>query len=86
MRYCGPMRYAMQFPAHQLGGPMELCIIRGYALSEVCVMRGSTVFTFFEIQGYGERVGLAMCTSDPMLRLVMDPEVDRFCQVSGVRF
>ena len=40
MRYCGPMRYAMQFPAHRLGGQMELCVIRGYALSEVCVMRG----------------------------------------------
>ena len=43
MRYCGPMCYAMQFPAHRLGGQMELCVIRGYALSEVCVMRGSTV-------------------------------------------
>ncbi|KAF8968334.1 hypothetical protein BDZ97DRAFT_429223 [Flammula alnicola] len=45
MPYCGPMCYAMQFPAHQLGGRMELCVIRGYALSEVCVMRGSTVYT-----------------------------------------
>ena len=43
MRYCGPMRYAVQFPAHRLGGRMELCVIRGYALSEVCVKRGSTV-------------------------------------------
>ena len=43
MRYCGPMRYALQFPAHRLGGRMELCVIRGYALSEVCVKRGSTV-------------------------------------------
>ena len=41
--YRGPMRYAMQFSAHQLGGRMELCIIRGYVLSEVCVKRGSTV-------------------------------------------
>ena len=37
------MRYAVQFPAHRLGGRLELCIIRGYALSEVCVKRGSTV-------------------------------------------
>ena len=37
MRYCGPMRYAVQFPAHRLGGRLELCVIRGYALSEVCV-------------------------------------------------
>jgi len=44
MRYCGPMRYAVQFPAYRLGGQMELCVIRGYALSEVCVKRGSTVF------------------------------------------
>ena len=43
MRYCGPMRHAVQFPAHRLGGRMELCVIRGYALSEVCVKRGSTV-------------------------------------------
>jgi hypothetical protein len=43
MRYCGPMRYAMQFPAHQLGGHKKLCVIRGYALSEVCVKRESTV-------------------------------------------
>ena len=28
-------------PPH--GGQMELCVIRGYALSEVCVKRGSTV-------------------------------------------
>jgi hypothetical protein len=46
MRYCGPMRYAVQFPAHRLGGGMELCVIRGYALSEVCVKRGSTVLSF----------------------------------------
>jgi hypothetical protein len=26
MCYCGPMRYALQFPAHQLGGWMELCV------------------------------------------------------------
>ena len=39
-----PKTYAaVQFPAHQLGGPMELCVIRGYVLSEVCLKRGSTV-------------------------------------------
>jgi len=43
MRYCGPMHYAMQFPTHRLGGRMELCVTRGYVLSEVCVKRGSTV-------------------------------------------
>jgi len=49
MHYCGPMRYAVQcqFPAHQLDGRMELCVIRGYALSEVCVKRGLTVVLFF---------------------------------------
>ena len=50
MPYCGPMRYAMQFPAHQLGGWLELCVIRGYALSEVCVKRGSTVVLTGNIQ------------------------------------
>jgi hypothetical protein len=43
MHYCGLMRYAMQFLAHQLGGHMERCVIRGYTLSEVCIIRGSTV-------------------------------------------
>ncbi len=43
MRYGGPMRYAVQLPAYQLGGHMELWVMRGYALSEVCIMRGSTV-------------------------------------------
>jgi hypothetical protein len=43
MCYCGPVRYALQFPAHQLGGWMELCVIRDHALSEVWVKRGSTV-------------------------------------------
>jgi hypothetical protein len=45
MRYCGPTRYAMQFPANQLGGHKKVCVIRGHALSEVCVKRGSTVNT-----------------------------------------
>jgi len=43
MHYRGPMCYVVQFPAHRLGGRSELCVIRGYALSEVCVKRGSTV-------------------------------------------
>ena len=33
-----PMRYAVHFSAHRLGGRIELCIIRVYALSEICVM------------------------------------------------
>ena len=35
MRYRGPMRYAMHFPANQVGGRVRLCVIRGYALSQV---------------------------------------------------
>ena len=35
------MRYAVQFPAHRLGGRIELCVILGLC---VCVKRGSTVF------------------------------------------
>ena len=58
MRYCGPMCYAMQFPAYQLGGPTELCVIRGYALLEVCVMRGSTVPV--SIQRFGKGPYLSM--------------------------
>jgi hypothetical protein len=44
-RYCGPMFHALHFPANQVGGHIELCVIRGYAFSEVCVMRDSTVYT-----------------------------------------
>ena len=43
MHCCGPMRCALHFPANQVGGRIRLRVIRGYALSEVCVMRGSTV-------------------------------------------
>ena len=43
MGYCGPMGYGMQFPANQVGGQLKLWDIRGYGLSEVWVMRGSTV-------------------------------------------
>src|SRR5579863_388892 len=37
------MGYHMQIPAHQLGGPILLWVIRGYGLSEVWVKRSSTV-------------------------------------------
>jgi hypothetical protein len=47
------MPYAMQFLAHQLGSRMELCVIRGYALSEVCLMRGSTVLVIVFANGRG---------------------------------
>ena len=43
MPYCGLVHYAMQFSTHLLGEWMELCIIRGYVLSEVCVKRGLAV-------------------------------------------
>ena len=43
MPFCGPMPYTMQFSAHQISGQVELCLKRGYALSEVCLMRGLTV-------------------------------------------
>ena len=37
------MGYGMHFSANQLGGPKKVCVIREYALSELCVMRESTV-------------------------------------------
>jgi len=43
MGYCRPMGYGMQFPMNQVGGQLDLWDIRGYGLSEVWVMRGSTV-------------------------------------------
>lgn len=43
MCYCRPMCYVLHFPVNQVGGHIELCIIRAYVISEVCVMRGSTV-------------------------------------------
>ena len=42
--YCGPMPYTIQFPAYRIGGRVEPCLIRGYALSEVCLKRVSTVY------------------------------------------
>ena len=43
MCYCGPMGFAVQTPANRVGGQEKLWDIRGYGLSEVWVMRGSTV-------------------------------------------
>ena len=45
MGYCGPMGSGMQFPAHQVGGQLELWDIRGYGLSGVWVKRGRTVYS-----------------------------------------
>jgi hypothetical protein len=44
MGYCGPMGYGIQFPANQVGGQLSLWGMRGYGLSEVWIMRGSTVY------------------------------------------
>jgi hypothetical protein len=33
--------------AHQLGGHIKLCVIRGYVLSEVCVKRGFNCTVFW---------------------------------------
>ena len=46
MGYSGLMGYGMQIPAHQLGGPIVLWVIRGYGLSQVWVKRSSTVLIF----------------------------------------
>ena len=43
MCYCGPMCFAIQIPAYQVGGLINLWHIRGYGFSEVCVMRVLTV-------------------------------------------
>ena len=43
MGYCGPMGYGVKIPAHRVGGPEKLWVIRGYGLTEVWFMRGSTV-------------------------------------------
>jgi len=37
------MGYGMHFPAHQVGGQVELWDITGYGFSQVWVMTGSTV-------------------------------------------
>jgi len=47
MGYSGLMGYGMQIPAHQLGGPIVLWVIRGYGFSQVWVKRSSTVVVFF---------------------------------------
>ena len=48
MGYCGCMGYGhgMHFSANRLGGPKNLWGIREYGLSELWVMRESTVFMF----------------------------------------
>ena len=43
MGYCGCMGYGMHFSANRLGGPKNLWGIREYGLSELWVMRESTV-------------------------------------------
>ncbi|KAF9472369.1 hypothetical protein BDN70DRAFT_868466 [Pholiota conissans] len=43
MGYCGPMGYGLQIPAHRVGGSILLWGMRGYGLSQVWVMRSSTV-------------------------------------------
>ncbi|KAF9479400.1 hypothetical protein BDN70DRAFT_807063 [Pholiota conissans] len=50
--YCGPMGYGLQIPAHQAGGSIYLWVIRGYGLSGVWVMRGSTVATVTNSRSY----------------------------------
>ena len=50
MGYCGPMGYGMQFPANQVGGQLELWVLRGYGLLEVWVKRSSTVVSQAEYE------------------------------------
>ena len=45
MGYSRPMGFCMQIPAHRVGGPEKVWDTRGYGLSEVCVMTGSTVLS-----------------------------------------
>ena len=45
MGYWRPMGYGMHFPAHQVGGLVQLWDITGYGFSQVWVMTGSTVLT-----------------------------------------
>ena len=51
MCYCGPMHYAVQFPAHRLGGWLELCVIgvmhyQKYVLRRVQLYAVGTVETY----------------------------------------
>ena len=46
MGYCGPMGYGLQIPAHRVGGSILLWGMRGYGLSQVWVMRSSTVVPY----------------------------------------
>jgi hypothetical protein len=41
------MGYGMYFPAHQVGGQLELWGIRSYGVSGVWVKRSSTVVEFY---------------------------------------
>jgi hypothetical protein len=44
VRYCGPMRLCYAIPRPPTWWTQKgVCVIRDYALSEVCVKRGSTV-------------------------------------------
>jgi len=49
MGYSRPMGFCMQIPAHRVGGPEKVWDARGYGLSEVCVMTGSTVLAIWAI-------------------------------------
>jgi hypothetical protein len=44
MRYCGLMRYAMQFPAHQLGGHKSY-VLSGVMRYQGYVLRGSQLYS-----------------------------------------
>ena len=50
MGYCRPMGYGMQFPVNQVGGQLELWVLRGYGLLEVWVKRSSTVVSQAEYE------------------------------------
>ena len=51
MGFQGVMGYGVEFPAYQIGGSKMLWDKRGYGLSEVWVMRESTVhlFAYFKV-------------------------------------
>ena len=57
MAYCRPMGYGVQFPAHQVGGRLELWDKRGYGLPGVWVKRGSTVM-LVDAEGEGAMVSI----------------------------
>jgi hypothetical protein len=45
MGYCGLMGFRAQIPIHRVGGMVLLWYLRGYGLSKVWFMRGSTVYS-----------------------------------------